>query len=131
VVCVCATIAAGFTALGTGVMFGPPFAGWLFDQVRKRHFGAICIVELIILPRRARDKHRENSKTSGVFLQRGNYFLSFGIAGAAIWMGAILLYADRLLTRKRAGSSGSSGGSVAGVPVPEPDPPVAVASQQP
>jgi hypothetical protein len=48
-------------------MFGPPFAGWLFDQVRKRHFGAICI-ELIILPRQARDKHRENSKTSGVFL---------------------------------------------------------------
>jgi hypothetical protein len=35
---------------------------------QKRHFCTICIlrVKTIILPRQARDKHRENSKTDGV-----------------------------------------------------------------
>jgi hypothetical protein len=35
----------------------------LFDEVRKRSFKAMLYIRMIILPRQARDKHRENSKT--------------------------------------------------------------------
>jgi len=36
---------------------------------RKRHFLSHLYIKCIILPRQARDKHRENSKKSGVFSQ--------------------------------------------------------------
>ena len=36
--------------------------------VRKRHFLRHLYIKCIILPRQARDKHRENSKKSGVSL---------------------------------------------------------------
>jgi len=35
----------------------------------KRHFLGHLYIKCIILPRQARDKHRENSKKSGVFLR--------------------------------------------------------------
>ena len=38
-------------------------------KVRKRHFLSHLYINAIILPRQARDKHRENSKKSGVFSQ--------------------------------------------------------------
>jgi hypothetical protein len=37
--------------------------------VRKRHFLRHLYIKCIILPRQARDKHRENSKKSAVFPQ--------------------------------------------------------------
>jgi len=43
------------------------FEDW-YNLVRKRHF-APFVLETIMLPRQARDKYRENSKKSGVFLQ--------------------------------------------------------------
>lgn len=45
---------AAFSCMGTGVMFGPPVAGLLFDR-------------------------------------RGDYFLSFALASAMIWVGAVVL----------------------------------------
>jgi hypothetical protein len=38
-------------------------------QVRKRHFLSHLYIKMMILPRQARDKHRENSKKTTVFLQ--------------------------------------------------------------
>jgi hypothetical protein len=38
--------------------------------VKKRHFFRHLYLKCIILPRQARDKHRENSKQSGVSLER-------------------------------------------------------------
>jgi hypothetical protein len=38
-------------------------------QVRKRVFWSVFMLQMIILPRQARDKHRENSKLSTVFSQ--------------------------------------------------------------
>jgi hypothetical protein len=35
--------------------------------VRKRHFLSHLYIKINILPRQARDKHRENSKQSAVF----------------------------------------------------------------
>jgi MFS family permease len=46
----------GFTCLGLGVTFGPPLAGWMFDQ-------------------------------------RGDYYLSFGFAAAAMMGGAAVMSA--------------------------------------
>ena len=40
-----------------------------FPKVRKRVFSRHLYIEMIILPRQARDNHRENSKQSTVFLQ--------------------------------------------------------------
>jgi hypothetical protein len=37
------------------------------DGCEKRHFWRDLYVKTIILPRQAQDKHRENSKKSGVF----------------------------------------------------------------
>ena len=37
-----------------------------FQKVRKRHFLSTVYIKMIILPRQARDKHRENSKKRGV-----------------------------------------------------------------
>ena len=47
-------------------------------QVRKQENSLVfhfLYVKMIILPRQARDKHRENSKQSGVFSQRGIHCL--------------------------------------------------------
>jgi hypothetical protein len=38
-------------------------------QVRKRHFLSHLYIKVIILPRQARDKHRETSKKDAVFSQ--------------------------------------------------------------
>jgi hypothetical protein len=38
-------------------------------HIRKRHFLSHLYIKCIILPRQARDKHRENSKKSAVFPQ--------------------------------------------------------------
>jgi hypothetical protein len=40
------------------------------DQVKKRHFLSHLYIKVIILPRHAPDKHRENSKKSAVFVQK-------------------------------------------------------------
>jgi hypothetical protein len=45
-------------------------------QVRKRHFLSHLYIKINILPRQARDKHRENSKKDAVFrtsLLRGTF----------------------------------------------------------
>jgi hypothetical protein len=39
------------------------------NQVRKRCFLSVFMLKMIVLPRQARDKHRERSKKSGVFSQ--------------------------------------------------------------
>jgi hypothetical protein len=41
----------------------------LYLKVRTQHFLSTFYIKTIILPRQARDKHRENSKKSTVFLQ--------------------------------------------------------------
>jgi hypothetical protein len=38
----------------------------IFGKGQKRHFSRHLYIKRIILPRQARDKHRENSKKSGV-----------------------------------------------------------------
>ena len=45
-------------------------------QVKKRHCLRHLYIKCIILPRQARDKHRENSKKSGVSLGRRKALLS-------------------------------------------------------
>jgi hypothetical protein len=42
---------------------------WKEEQVRKRYFWATFDLKMIILPRQARDKHREKTKKSPVVLQ--------------------------------------------------------------
>jgi hypothetical protein len=46
---------------------GVPQLVEVFDEVRKRHFFRHLYIKCIILPRQARDKHRESSKKSAVF----------------------------------------------------------------
>eukprot|EP01046_Picozoa_sp_COSAG06_P045538 COSAG06_NODE_6311_length_2989_cov_8.844983_3_plen_197_part_00 len=41
-------------------------AGPAFDRCEKRHFLSHLYIKMNIVPRQARDKHRENSKKSGV-----------------------------------------------------------------
>ena len=49
-----------------------PLVGCLrFKRCGKRHFLRHLYIKTNILPRQARDKHRENSKKSGVFLRSG------------------------------------------------------------
>jgi len=44
-----------------------------FDRCEKRHFLRCHLyIKVIFLPRQARDKHRENSKKSGVFRRDGS-----------------------------------------------------------
>ena len=58
------------TVDGLGVVVETAEAQAVFTQmrqVRKRRFFAPFFIKMIILPRQARDKHRENSKKDGVF----------------------------------------------------------------
>jgi hypothetical protein len=55
-------------------------------EVRRRYFLRRVYIKMIHLPRQARDKHRENSKKSAVFLQRSSSrrelvaFISFDLS---------------------------------------------------
>jgi hypothetical protein len=50
-------------------------------QVRKRHFLSHLYIKCIILPRQARDKHRESTQKSAVFSQRQVAHFRFGRNG--------------------------------------------------
>ena len=66
--CVAADIFAELINAGSGLPL-PGFERTAF-QVRKRHFGAICILKSIILSRQARDKHRESTQKVMAFSYR-------------------------------------------------------------
>jgi hypothetical protein len=53
----------------TGNRGNGAFNGRRADQVRTRVFLRRFVLNVILLPRQARDKHRENSKQRRVFLQ--------------------------------------------------------------
>jgi hypothetical protein len=56
-------------AESSGCLLGIPedVMGLTVTAARKRHFLRHLYIKCIILPRQARDEHRENSKKSGVF----------------------------------------------------------------
>jgi hypothetical protein len=53
-------------ANSAGAVSDPSLSGITIEMVKKRHFLRHLCIKCIISPRQARDKHRENSKKSGV-----------------------------------------------------------------
>jgi hypothetical protein len=62
---------------------GGSWRGGACRKVRKRHFLRHLYIKVIILPRQARDKHRENSK-KGRFLEGEQLLDTYGVATANI-----------------------------------------------
>eukprot|EP01046_Picozoa_sp_COSAG06_P023660 COSAG06_NODE_1889_length_8134_cov_3.277785_6_plen_95_part_00 len=55
--------AVDYIVIKEDLTHGQRIAGW----VRKRHFLSHLYIKINILPRQARDKHRENPKKAAVF----------------------------------------------------------------
>jgi hypothetical protein len=53
-------------------------------KVRKRHFLSHLYIKCIILPRQARDKHRENSKKVPFSLSNDRFRTDFAAAGVFV-----------------------------------------------
>jgi hypothetical protein len=88
-------------------------------KVRKRLFLRHLYIKCIILPRQARDKHRENSKKSGVFLQESLIRLVLPIGGDIITAAA-----GASDDEGPAADGASAAAIVRGSPPPAPPPPV-------